>query len=220
MTPTGDICPLVWVSDGRGDAGRLRRLAVLAVRGGASAVQVREPDLTEAQLAALCRELRPELRALGALLLVNGPVAVARAHGDGLQATARNRPWRELRARLGPGQMLVASVHSAAELAEAAAVGADAAVLAPVLPTASKPGAPALGLAQAQALTAGSPLPVLWLGGIDAGAARTIAALPGPGRPVGIAVLSAIAGAADPEAAARELRGIVAALGRCHTAGP
>jgi thiamine monophosphate synthase len=97
-------------------------------------------------------------------------------------------------------------VHGAAELAAAADAGADYAILAPVLRTASKPAAAELGVPAATSLTRAARLPVVWLGGLS----TRSAALAFDGGAAGIAVMSAIAGAADPEAAAREL---VAAAG-------
>ncbi|MFZ0789419.1 MAG: thiamine phosphate synthase, partial [Chromatiaceae bacterium] len=60
-----------------------------------------------------------------------------------------------------------ASCHSAAELARAAALGLDYALLSPVKPTASHPETQALGWDGFAALTDPVPLPVYALGGLD-----------------------------------------------------
>jgi len=56
----------------------------------------------------------------------------------------------------------------------AARAGADAALLSPVLPTASHPGARVLGAVRFAALCARAPLPVYALGGIGRGTARRL----------------------------------------------
>lgn len=60
-----------------------------------------------------------------------------------------------------------ASCHDRDELARAAALGADFAVLSPVLPTASHPGVPGMGWAAFAELVRGHPLPVYALGGMS-----------------------------------------------------
>jgi 8-oxo-dGTP diphosphatase len=59
-----------------------------------------------------------------------------------------------------------ASCHDAAELAAAARLGCDFAVLSPVAVTASHPDRPALGRARFDALTHAAALPVYALGGM------------------------------------------------------
>ena len=66
----------------------------------------------------------------------------------------------------GALQLVGASAHAAAELAEAAALGARYATLSPVFATACKPGAAPLGTAALAAACRESPLPVFALGGI------------------------------------------------------
>lgn len=81
------------------------------------------------------------------------------------------REWRAASGRrsapqAGAVQLVGASAHSAAELAEAAALGADYATLSPIFATACKPGAAPLGIAALAAACRESPLPVFALGGI------------------------------------------------------
>lgn len=83
------------------------------------------------------------------------------------------REWRAASVRGGRQsggegalQLVGASAHAAAELAEAAALGADYATLSPVFATACKPGAAPLGTAALAAACRESPLPVFALGGI------------------------------------------------------
>ena len=80
------------------------------------------------------------------------------------------REWRAASGRQSGGegavQLVGASAHSASELAEAAALGADYATLSPIFATACKPGAVPLGTAALAAACQKSPIPIFALGGI------------------------------------------------------
>ena len=80
------------------------------------------------------------------------------------------REWRAASGRQSGGegavQFVGASAHSAAEIAEAAALGADYATLSPIFATTCKPGAVPLGIAALAAVCQKSPLPIFALGGI------------------------------------------------------
>lgn len=76
----------------------------------------------------------------------------------------------------GPAMLRLAAAHSLAELARAAAIRADAALLSPVFPTRTHPGAPALGPLRFRLLARQSPVRVIALGGMTA---RTVRHLPG-----------------------------------------
>ena len=81
------------------------------------------------------------------------------------------REWRAASGRrsapqAGAVQLVGTSAHSASELAEAAALGADYATLSPIFATACKPGAVPLGTAALAAACQKSPIPIFALGGI------------------------------------------------------
>lgn len=83
------------------------------------------------------------------------------------------REWRAASVRGGRQsggegalQLVGASAHSAAEIAEAAALGADYATLSSIFATTCKPGAVPLGIAALAAVCQKSPIPVFALGGI------------------------------------------------------
>ncbi len=108
----------------------------------------------------LCRER-------GARLLVNAAPELARRVGaDGVHLNSRRLMALERR----PGGLLVAaSCHTAGELARASALGLDFAVLSPVLPTPSHPGAEPLGWERFSQMLVLVPLPVYALGGMNEG---------------------------------------------------
>lgn len=205
---------LCLITDGRGDLAALLQLVQQALEGGVRAVQLREPKLTARQLANLCERLRPQFDAAGGVLLVNDRVDLAAAGlCHGAQIGHKSLPAAAARTALRHGELLGCSVHEQDELSRAAADGCDFAVLAPVLATLSKPGVPHLGITEAARWTAQSPLPLLWLGGFDAASLPQLAEVPDAGRPLGIAVRSAICAAADPGAAAWRMCQELAKLG-------
>jgi len=135
-----------------------------------------------AALARICRRRR--LR-----LLVAGDIGLARAaRAVGVHLPEALVPRGRIR-RPRPGWLVTAAAHSAVALQRARAAGVDAVLLAPVFPTRSHPGAPALGPLRFARLARASRLPVYALGGIDAGNARRLA---GCGA-VGVAAIGALA---------------------------
>ncbi len=66
------------------------------------------------------------------------------------------------------GRFVTSSAHGLPDLRRAARAGAALAFLSPAWPTASHPGAPALGLLRWRIIAAQSPIPVCALGGVDA----------------------------------------------------
>lgn len=175
-----------------------------ALRGGIRAVQLREPDLTARDLLALALELRRLTSRAGAALLVNDRIDVALAcDADGAHLPRHSFSAADARALLGPHRLIGVSTHAPAEVAAAAAAGADFAVFGPVYDTPSKRryGAP-LGLAAVGAARAAVPdLPLFCIGGIDTERAEAVRARGADG----VAVIRAVLAAADPAAAAAAL---------------
>jgi 8-oxo-dGTP diphosphatase len=136
-----------------------------ALEAGLRLVQVREPGMPEAERRRLAMALRDRARPWGARVLLNGSVAEARELGlAGVHLTSR--ALRELTAR--PRDLLVgASCHDAEELALAARLEVDFAVLGPVQSTPTHPGAAVLGWARFAELAAGQPMPIYALGGLS-----------------------------------------------------
>lgn len=93
---------------------------------------------------------------------VHLPDAVAKAG-----VPAGLRLWRR-------GRLLSIACHDRAGLARAVRAGADLALLSPVFPTASHPGAPTLGPTRFALLARGARLPVVALGGVDTTTVRAL----------------------------------------------
>lgn len=143
-----------------------------ALTAGIRLVQLRSHDLPEAALEALAARALALVHRHGGRLLLNGDPALARRVGaDGVHLSAARlrslHPEAVSALRTGPGGFLVAaSCHDAAELSQAAAIGADFAVLAPVAATRTHPDARPLGWDAFADLARGTPLPVYALGGM------------------------------------------------------
>jgi thiamine-phosphate pyrophosphorylase len=80
----------------------------------------------------------------------------------------RRHAWRQAR------PLLSLAVHGRAGVARARRVRADVALVSPVFPTASHPGAPALGPLRWAALARALPCPAVALGGLSARRARRL----------------------------------------------
>ena len=146
-----------------GPAAQLEALNA-ALYAGLRLVQLRESRLPVAARTEFCRAAVDLCHRHGARVLVNGDLTLARQCGaDGLHLPAAG--LMELRTR-PEIPLIAASCHTPGELAQAAQLGLDFAVLGPVLATASHPGQPGIGWDGFAALAGGSPLPIYGLGGL------------------------------------------------------
>ena len=140
--------------------GRLKE----ALARGLKFVQLREPGLSDAEVALLFTEMRAMTRDAGARLLVNSrhPRALW-DEADGVHLTA------DTLGRTGerPAVPWVgASVHDASELARAAELGLDFAVLGPVQATGSHPGQAPIGWSAFERVATSTAIPVYAIGGL------------------------------------------------------
>jgi thiamine-phosphate diphosphorylase len=191
-------CPrLTFVTDRRRSRISLPEIVDAACKGGADAIQLREPDLDDEDIHQLAPTLA-EICAGKALLVVNNRPSIAAEVGAGLhlpEAADVVRPWTF--------PFVSRAVHSAETGARAR--GCDALVAGHVFASASKPGKPPLTLSGLRTIIMATRLPVIAIGGIDAGNAA--AAVAAGAR--GVAVISSIANADNPEAATRLIREVI-----------
>ncbi|MDR0736222.1 MAG: Nudix family hydrolase [Zoogloeaceae bacterium] len=154
----------------RGIAAELARLEN-AQQQGLRLIQVRDRTLLPAQRQGFLRAVMATARAHGSWVLVNedgdgASAELARLSGaHGVHLTARALARAAARADF---PWVGASCHNAAELARAASLQLDYALLGPVLPTPSHPGMPALGWRRFAQRIARTPIPVFALGGQSA----------------------------------------------------
>jgi len=150
-----------------GETGTEAQLRLLdrSLARGLRLIQVREKHMPAAELERFAGAVIAKAHACGALVLINSDIELAQRLGaDGVHLTAAQ--LARLQHRPEPG-WCAASCHSAAELARAAQLGVDFAVLGPVQPTPTHPGAQALGWERFGHLALGSTIPVFALGGMQ-----------------------------------------------------
>lgn len=142
-----------------------------ALAGGLRLIELREKSWPLERLQRLAERLLPLTLAVGARVLVNGDAALARRLGcAGVHWTSAALHAASARPA---GMLCAASCHDEAELARAAQLALDFAVLGPVAPTPSHRGAAPLGWPRVAALLRGTPLPVYALGGLSPDALDT-----------------------------------------------
>ena len=189
----------------------LLEVVAAAVRGGATLVQLREKALGDAALVDAARALKGLLAPLGVPLIVNDRAEVARAAGaDGVHLGQDDLDAARAREILGPGGLIGVSAGTAEEAARVDRDLADYVGIGAVYATATKSDAgPSIGVGGLATLAAAlRPLPVVAIGGIGATNAAQVMSAQGTAgsAPDGVAVVSAICSAEDPEAAAQALR--------------
>jgi thiamine-phosphate pyrophosphorylase len=184
-------------------------LAEAILAGGARLLQLRAKRATTRELIALARAVQERAQRAGALLILNDRADVARLVGTGVHLGQDDLPPAAARAMLGPNTVIGFSTHNLAQLETAVRAGtADYLAFGPIFQTRSKADpAPELGLDMLAAARPQCPLPLVAIGGITA---DTITSVRRAGADA-VAVIGAIAAAADPAAATRELR-VAAAL--------
>ena len=179
-----------------------------AVAGGVTMAQLRDDLASTVELIGLARRLVGLLAPTGVPLLVNNRIEVAEAAGAaGIHVGQTDASPAEARGRLGPAAIVGLSITAPDQLAAVPADGVDYLGVGPVFATATKAdAAPSMGLGGLAAIRAGTALPIVAIGGINrANVADVIAA-----GADGVAVVSAVCAAHEPQAAARELALLVA----------
>jgi thiamine-phosphate pyrophosphorylase len=184
-----------------------------AIAGGVEIVQLRVKDgerpgdgsggaaLLEAaaRAARLCAEY-------GALFVVNDyPEIAVEVGADGVHVGQEDMAVARVRAIVGPEMLVGLSTHAPQEIETVDQGLVDYIGVGPVHATPTKPGRPAVGIELVRYAAAHAGVPFFAIGGLDA---RNVGAVLDAGGSR-VCVLRAIAGAEDPQRAARELRGLL-----------
>jgi thiamine-phosphate pyrophosphorylase len=173
-----------------------------AVRGGVTCVQLREKTAATRAFIEEALGVRAYLNSCGVPLIINDRVDVALAVGaDGVHLGQSDMPLAAARALVGAAMVIGVSAESVRDAVEAA--GADYLGVSPVFATPTKADTAApLGLEGLRAIREAVKTPLVAIGGLNRGNA---AAAIRSGAD-GVAVVSAIVAADDPEQAARAIR--------------
>jgi len=174
-----------------------------ALQGGAPTIQFREKHAGLGVQLPLAREIQARCKAHGALFIVNDRLDLALAiEADGVHLGADDLPVAEAR-RLSPEGFIIGwSAADALDARRAVSDGADYLGAGTVWPTGSKADAgDAIGVDGVRKIAEAVQVPVVAIGGIDPTRTHLLAQT----GAAGIAVISAVMAASDPEAATRTL---------------
>lgn len=178
--------------------------AEAAIRGGATAVQLREKALPAGDVVAVGRRIAVICRRFGTVFIVNDRADIAAECGaDGVHVGPDDVSIPSARKIVGAGRIVGASAGTIEEAQRAQALGADYLGVGSVFATSTKPDAgEPLGVARLGEIVRAVTIPVVAIGGITAdNAAEVVRA-----GAAGIAVIAAVVGQEDIAAAAGRLR--------------
>ena len=186
-----------------------------ALAGGVDLLQLRDKAASADDLRAAAETFRSCCDEMGALFLLNDRPDLAVACGaDGVHVGQDDMKPARAREIVGEELIVGRSTHSAAQID--AATGVDYIAVGPVHATPTKPGRPAVGLEPVRHAAGHARVPWFAIGGLHAGnVGEAIAA--GARR---VVVVRAITESADPEGAARAIRGALDAAWEEVGVGP
>jgi len=174
--------------------------------GGCRLVQLREKEWPSGRLLPMAERLRDRCRAVGATFIVNDRLDLALALGaDGVHLGQDDLPPAAARPLLRPGMILGLSTHSLEQARAAQAAGADYVAVGSMFPTGTKPDFQLVGPELIGKLRGEISVPLIGIGGITH---DNVAQVIHAGAD-GVAVISAVCAAPDPEAATRRFLGAI-----------
>ena len=174
-----------------------------ALRGGVTLVQLREKNLAKEEFVAEAKAVLALCRQYGVPLIINDRLDVALESGaDGVHVGIEDAPVSEIRRQTGPDFIIGATAKTVEQAQEAEAAGADYLGVGAVFPSPTKKNAIRITTEDLRRICDAVSIPVVAIGGIGL---ENIGELAGGGMD-GVAVVSALFGAEDIRAAARELK--------------
>ena len=173
-----------------------------AIRGGANIIQLRDKLQDKPRLLDSARRLKDVCAESNVTFIMNNDLDIALAcDADGLHIGQGDLPVPAARRLLPIDKLIGCSVATAEEARNAEAEGADYIAVGSIYPTRSKADATVVGLKRLRQIRKAVSLPIVAIGGIDAGNARDVI----DAGADAVAVISAVLGAKDIEKAARKI---------------
>ncbi len=178
-----------------------------AVSGGVTCVQLREKRCSTREFIDQALQIRPFLKSKGIPLIINDRLDIALAvKADGVHLGQSDMPLSMARKIVKKKMIIGISVESIDDAIYAEQGGADYLGVSPIFNTPTKiDTAPPLGLSGIKKIRAYTGIPLVGIGGINETNSSEVI----NNGAYGIAVVSAIVSAGNPEKAARTLRRIV-----------
>lgn len=174
-----------------------------ALKGGVTFVQLREKNLDRRLFLEEAAAIKELCDSFHVPFVINDDVEIALASGaDGVHVGQKDMDVKEARRRLGPGKIIGVSCKTVEQAKAAEAGGADYLGVGAMYPTDTKSDTSQVTVETLKAICRAVDIPVVAIGGIRA---DRIQPLKGTGAD-GVAVVSAIFGQPDIEAAARRLK--------------
>ncbi|HPO82566.1 MAG TPA: thiamine phosphate synthase [bacterium] len=178
-------------------------LAEEALKGGATAIQLRDKEKGGRELYRIGVKIRELTRRYKALFIVNDRLDIAMAVGaDGVHLGTEDLPVSVARRIAGKNFIIGASVSSPEEALLAEKEGADYISAQSIFRTSSKENVKIIGLEGLRSIVNVSSLPVIAIGGIDKDNVKDVIR----NGAKGIAVISAAVSKEDVKKAVEELR--------------
>ena len=181
-----------------------REVITASIAGGADAIQLREKEMSKAELLNRVTTAIEWCRPAGVAVVVNDHLDVAVAAGaEGVHLGQSDFPIDAARRVIGGSMILGGTAHTMLEAERNFSAGCDYCGVGRMFGSSTKPAAPHSGVEFLRKMTARWPKwPHLAIGGIDA--ARTSEIIDAGGRAV--AVCEAVCGAADPAEVVASIR--------------
>ena len=174
-----------------------------ALKGGVTFVQLREKNLDRRLFLEEAATIKELCDSFHVPFVINDDVEIALASGaDGVHVGQKDMDVKEARRRLGPGKIIGVSCKTVEQAKAAEAGGADYLGVGAMYPTDTKSDTSQVTVETLKAICRAVDIPVIAIGGIGRGNVERLA---GSGI-CGVAVVSAIFGQPDIEAAARRLK--------------
>ncbi|HOL55404.1 MAG TPA: thiamine phosphate synthase [bacterium] len=178
-------------------------LAEEALKGGATAIQLRDKEKGGRELYRIGVKIRELTRRYKALFIVNDRLDIAMAVGaDGVHLGTEDLPVSVARRIAGKNFIIGASVSSPEEALLAEKEGADYISAQSIFRTSSKENVKIIGLEGLRSIVNASSLPVIAIGGINKDNVKDVIR----NGAKGIAVISAVVSKEDVKKAVEELR--------------
>lgn len=175
------------------------------LKGGATCVQLREKELSDADFLREALEMKNLCQQYGVPFIINDNVRVAVACGaDGIHVGQHDMQAKNVRAYVGENMILGVSAQTVEQAVLAEKNGADYLGVGAVFATATKPDAAAVSHYTLKAICGAVSIPVVAIGGIYR---HNVLQLSGTGVD-GIALVSAIFGSKGIQQECRQLRAL------------
>ena len=183
-----------------------------AVRGGVTCVQLREKKSGTGEFIELALSIHNFLKKKRIPLIINDRIDVALAvKAEGVHLGQSDMPLSFARSIVRDSMIIGISAESFQDAVEAEKGGADYIGVSPIFATPTKTDtAEPLGLSGLTRIRQAVKIPLVGIGGLNINNAGDVIRCGGDG----VAVVSAIVSAYDPEKAARELKDVISKAGK------